>query len=214
MLAAVAVHLCIAARADASLTLSDARSLVERAASVFSEADTYRIEFTQENHWALADTVYVMQGTLTLSRPAHLSIRYEDGGRVTADGESLRVYVPQTDQFFITEARKADLLIDPAMLLSEYAPDPDRPFAEQAPARSTTVRLIPVGDSVEPVRLHVTFDRTTGDIRVIEAFSTSGDRTLYRIRTLSLGVPITAGEFRLEAPPGAERIAGSPFSAE
>lgn len=203
-----------AAASPATADLAEAQTLVDSAAAVFAEARSYTIEFTQENHWALADTVYIMDGTLTLDRPSRLSIRYGDGGRVAVDGESLRVYVPQTNQFFVTETGDSDLLIDPATLLREYAPDPARPFAEPRDERSTTVRLLPVGESVEPARIHVSFDREGGALRTIEAFSTSDDRTVYRIRSVNLDVSVSDGEFRLEAPPGVERITGSPFSAE
>jgi outer membrane lipoprotein-sorting protein len=193
-----------------------AESLIASAVAVYESAGDYEIDFTQESYWALADSTQVTEGTLSVAPPRRMAIRYEDGGRIVVNGESLRVYVPATNQFFATRLDSTDVLFDPVRMLSSYEPDAREPFVrlgsdagEKAGRR--VVRLRPRPPTVEPVRLDVEIDRFTDTVRALAARSSAGDRTRYLVRQTRLGARIPDSAFRLTPPPGAEIVRGTPF---
>ncbi|MFH1502506.1 MAG: outer membrane lipoprotein carrier protein LolA [Candidatus Eisenbacteria bacterium] len=183
----------------------EAAALAGSVADVYERSSSYRIEFTQESYWSLADSMQVTRGVLLARPPASVSIRYEDGGRIAANGESLWVYVPQTGQFFCSPMDADDVAVDPARLLRLYTPDAEEPF-EDAPAGKRSVRLRPLNPSAEPARLTVTVDMERLVVTEIVARSLSGDRTTYRMLDTTFSVTLDPAEFRPRRPPGSELI--------
>lgn len=211
--AALVAHSAWAAetpRADGS-GLGTARALIECCLDRYESAASHRITFLQENYWALAETTYVTEGTLLLMRPSSLAIRYPDGGAVVSDGESLRVYVAATEQFFVAPVDSTDLLLDPARLLRAYEPDASTPVLQGggSPRGTATVSMRPRDRRLEPARLDVTIDEDC-DLTLIVAISSSGDRTRYRIIEADRDPRLPSDAFRLPRPAGAEMIRGLP----
>jgi outer membrane lipoprotein-sorting protein len=197
-------------------SVEDAEELIASVVSRYAASRAYEIDFTQESYWALADSTQVTTGTVSVSPPGRISIRYEDGGRIVADGESLKIFVPATGQFFVTGLDSTDVLFDPVGLLSAYAPDADRPFGtpETTPTgvgrpERRLVRLRPRPPAVEPARLDVEIDASAETIRAITAHSTAGDRTRYTLHRTRLDAAVPASAFRLIPPPGAEIVRGT-----
>ncbi len=203
---------CAAQSTSASPELDEARSLVASVIERYERARSYEIEFTQENYWALADTSYTIDGVLLLERPNRLSVSYDDGGRIVVDDDSLQVYVPATNQFFASSIDSSDIMLDPARLLRQFAPDSGRPFERPEEAGNLrTLNLRPRKTFIEPARVQVTIDTTTRAVVLLVAHATSGDRTTYRMRTTRYDVPTPDSEFELEVPAGAEQMSGSTF---
>jgi len=190
-----------------------AEELIASVVSRYASAPSYEIDFTQESYWALADSTQVTTGTLAVVPPSAVSIRYEDGGRIVANGESLRVYVPATNQFFSVRLDSTDVLFDPIGLLSAYAPDAADPFgAEGAVAEvRRVVTLRPRPPAVEPVRLDVEIDGDARLVRGLTAYSSAGDRTRYTLLETRLDARVPASAFKLLPPPGAEIVRGTPY---
>jgi outer membrane lipoprotein-sorting protein len=216
--AAVLLSSGAAAGADprAGSSLEEAERLIASVASRYAAAPSYEIDFTQESYWALADSMQTAAGTLAVVRPRSIAIRYVDGGRIVANGGTLNVYVPQTDQFFIAPLDSTDVLFDPVGLLSAYAPDATDPFGpgDEGPDGRRIVTLRPRPPAVEPVRVDVEIDGPTGLVRRLTAYSSAGDWTRYALRETRLSADVPDSAFELTPPPGAEVVRGAPAGGE
>jgi outer membrane lipoprotein-sorting protein len=198
-----------------------ARNLIERLIERYESERSYSIDFRQESYWALADTSMLSEGTLLLERPAKLSVRYDDGSTIVSNGDTLWVYMAQTNQYFTTDIGADDTVIDPPRVLRQYVPDPDAPYAGPdhiadssgaVPTASAVTEaalfLIPADSAGEPSRLQVTLDPSRSLVTGMTAHTRSGDYTRYEITDTRFGVDTRHSDFVFEVPPGAERVGG------
>lgn len=204
--------------------MATALDYIERIVERYESEDSYRISFRQETYWALADTTIASEGVLLLERPSMLAIRYDDGSSIASNGDTLRVYVSQTNQFFVTAVDADDTVIDPPKVLRQYVPNPDGPFVgssvdvvdgPSSPGGEShgrtveaTLSLIPASGSGEPARLEVTVDPSRNLVLGMVAYTRTGDHTRYRISETLFGVATSPADFAITIPPGAERIGG------
>ena len=200
--------------------MAGARELVAEVIERYESEDSYRIAFTQESYWALADTTISSSGVLLLERPTMLSVRYDDGSTITSNGDTLWVYMSQTNQYFVTDIGEDDTVIDPPRVLRSYVPDPEDPFSDETLTRISsgahassqvvqrTLRLVPAEGSGEPSRLEVTVDPSRSIVTGMLAHTRSGDSTRYRITKTTFGVETAPSDFVFTIPPGVERIGG------
>lgn len=203
--------LCEAQEADPALQreMAAATDLIARLISRYEAEDSYRITFSQEAYWALADTAISSEGVLLLERPAMLSVRYTDGSTVISDGDTLWVYMSQTNQYFSAGIGEDDTVIDPPRVLRQYVPDPSDPYGgslEPSSGGEATLRLVPAQGAAEPSRLEVTVDTARDLVTGMVARTRSGDRTRYVISETRFGVDTAPGDFVFTRPAGAERI--------
>lgn len=173
----------------------------------YEAAETYQLEFTQESYWALADSTQSTRGVLSVINPSQFSIRYENGGRIVVNAESLWVYIPETQQFFSGPVDSSDVAVDPARLLRQYVPDPEIPSRE-LDAGTMTIALRPRTGGREPSRLTVEIGRQSGLVESISARTSTGDVTRYSIHSTRFDLPVAPGDFLLARPSGAEAIEG------
>lgn len=228
--AAVAIVSCTPATgeeqrpAPTKREMATALDYVQRIVERYESEQSYRISFRQETYWALADTTIASEGVLLLERPSMLSIRYDDGSMITSNGDTLRVYVSQTNQFFVTAVDADDTVIDPPRVLRQYVPNPDGPFlgscvgvadgpsSPQGQSSGKTVRatlsLVPAAGAAEPTRLDVTVDPSRNIVLGMVAHTRTGDQTRYHISETLFGVETSPADFAIIIPPGAERIGG------
>ncbi len=189
-----------------------AEELMQRVIDRYEASDSYRILFTQDTFWALADTLLSSSGQMLVQHPLHVSISYDDGSRVVSNGESLWVYASQTNQFFATAVDSNDVVIDPPRFLRRFEPDPDRPFptpqVESALYANQVVLSLRSRGGGEPRSMDVHIDERELLVTQIEARSSSSDWTRYRISETVFDVPTTPSDFVVTMPPGAERIGG------
>lgn len=212
-MAACVVAAVFMAAAPASAQDEDAAAragrLVESAIARYEASAGYELEFVQEAYWALADSTQTTRGTLAVSNPSRVSIRYANGGRIVVDADSLWVYVPDTNQFFRSALDPADVVADPARMLRQYSLDKDAPLVDRGDGLSV-VRLRPREAGREPRILTVDIEAATGLVAAITARTSTGDRTSYRILNTRFDVEFRSDEFRLRRPPGSELIEGGP----
>jgi len=189
-----------------------AEELIQRLIDRYEASDSYRILFTQETFWALADTMLNSSGEVLVQHPLHVCIRYDDGSRVASNGESLWVYTSQTNQFFATAVDSNDVVIDPPQFLRRFEPDPDRPFptpqVESALYTNEVVLSLRPRGGGEPSSMEVHIDERELLVTQITARSFSSDWTRYRISETVFDVPTTPSDFVVSMPPGAVRIGG------
>ncbi len=189
-----------------------ADELMQRVIDRYEASDSYRIVFTQDTFWALADTMFSSSGEMLVQHPLHVSISYDDGSRVASNGESLWVYTSQTNQFFTAAVDSNDVVIDPPRFLRRFEPDPDRPFptpqVESARHVNQVVLSLRSRDGGEPRGMDVHVDERRLLVMQIKARSSSSDWTRYRISETVFDVPTTPSDFVVIIPPGAERIGG------
>ncbi len=204
---AVIAVLAVPCLAGAQGTYEDALALAQRVAHRYESSSSYRIEFVQESYWALADTTVVSRGELLAKPPSLFAINYEDGGEVVANGESLWVYVPQTNQFFSSAVDTVDVALDPAGILRAYKPDRDHPFMDSAEGERT-VQLRPSGSIPEPSRLTISINEARSTVTKIAAYATSGDRTTYRMTATTFDVALPEDAFEARRPAGSQAVRG------
>lgn len=189
-----------------------AEELMQRVIDHYEASDSYRILFTQDTFWALADTLLSSSGEMLVQHPFHVSISYDDGSRVASNGESLWVYTEQTNQFFATLVDSNDVVIDPPQFLRRFEPDPDRPFpsphVESALHADEVVLSLRSRDGGEPKSMDVHINERELLVMQITARSSSSDWTRYRISETAFDVATTPSDFVVTIPPGAERIGG------
>ncbi len=191
------------------------RALVEQVVESYARAESYTIEFVQESYWALADTVTVSSARLVLVKPSSLSVSYDDGGRIVSDGESLRVYVPATEQFFASRIGSAGVVLDPAAILESYEPDPRIPLVERSGEEGVvTIALRPGERFAEPARIDININTTAWIVVGLTAYSTAGDRSSYVLKSTIFEAPVAADEFVLVRPEGAQLLTGSPYDID
>ncbi len=192
-----------------------AEMIVERVLESYAAAESYTIEFIQRSYWALADTVSISSARLVLVKPSFLSVSYDDGGRIVSNGESLRVYVPATEQFFVSRIGSAGVVLDPAAILSNYKPDPHVPIMERSGEQDVvTIALRPRERFAEPARIDVTIDTAAWIVVALTAHSTAGDWSSYVLESTNFEAPVAPGEFVLARPDGAQLLTGSPYDID
>jgi len=198
-----------------------ARNLIDRLVERYESENSYRIAFRQESYWALADTSMHSEGVLLLQRPSHLSVRYDDGSTIVSNGDTLWVYMTQTNQYFSTDIGADDTVIDPPRVLRSFVPDPNGPYAGpediadpdgSVPTASAVTEaalfLIAADGAGEPARLEVALDPSRSLVTGMTAHTRSGDYTRYEISETRFGVATDPSDFVFEVPPGAERVGG------
>jgi len=189
-----------------------AEELMQLVIDRYEASDSYRILFTQDTFWALADTMLSSSGEMLVQHPLHVSISYDDGSRVASNGESLWVYTSQTNQFFSAAVDSNDVVIDPPRFLRRFEPDPDRPFptpqVNSALHANQVVLSLRSRSGGEPRSMDVHIDERELLVMQIKARSASSDWTRYRISETVFDVPTTPSDFIVTIPPGAERIGG------
>ena len=202
--------------------MARAREIVAKIIERYESEDSYRISSTQESYWSLADTTIISAGVLILKRPSKLVLRYDDGSMIATSGDTLTVYMSQTNQYFVTLIGEDDTVIDPPRVLRSFVPDPGGPFSGPSAAEpavsaggemSTRIVqeilvLIPTDSAGEPARLEVTVDPSRSVVKGMVAHTRSGDHTRYRIQETSFGVETKPSDFVIDIPPEAERIGG------
>jgi outer membrane lipoprotein-sorting protein len=193
----------------ASPEVTAARSMIEAVLALYEGVPSYAMDFTQENYWALADSILRTKGTILFKRPRNVSLTYEDGGRIVVREDSARVYVPATNQFFATRIDSTDMPFAPASLIRSFRIDNDAPFVskpEAATGRVRTLNLVPAETWAGVSRMHATIDSGTNEVVLITIFATGGDWTTYTIHDSRFGVPTPADAFILTRPEGSELI--------
>ncbi len=191
-------------------TVAEIEREIEQAAAAYLEQSSYRLTFSQENYWALADSSFVTHAVLTARPPHTLSISYDDGGRIVASGGTLRVFIPQTNQFFVSLIDSTGLTVDPAAILKSYRLHPSEPLISSDDTH-LCVHLVPENRYMDPSRVDVTIDRVRHLVVRLAAVASSGDRSTYVIERTELGAVIPDSEFQLAPPPGASIQSGSPY---
>ncbi len=191
------------------------RAIVEQVLERYAAADSYTIEFAQESYWALADTVSLSSARLVLVKPSSLSVSYDDGGRIVSNGESLRVYVPATGQFFVSRIGPTGVVLDPAAILRAYEPDPRIPIVKKSGERDVvTIALRPRERFAEPTRIDVNIDTTAWIVVGLTAYSTAGDRSSYILKSTIFEAPVAADEFVLVRPEDTQLLTRSPYDID
>ncbi|HEY5021327.1 MAG TPA: outer membrane lipoprotein carrier protein LolA [Gemmatimonadaceae bacterium] len=91
---------CLAAIAFVALPISaraqSAEAIIDRAAAAYSRLNTMRAEFRQTLTNPLTGNTQTTNGVILRRKPNLLSINFESGDRVAADGSTLWLYLPSS----------------------------------------------------------------------------------------------------------------------
>ena len=78
----------------------------------------------QESYWVNLDERVSSSAKLWLGKGGAIRLEYETGGRVVSDGDTIWVYVPESEQVFISRADTSSLL-NPARLVTHFTQKSD-----------------------------------------------------------------------------------------
>src|ERR1700694_6012971 len=91
---------CLVAIAFTALPLAahaqSADAIIDRAAAAYARLNSMRAEFTQTLTNPLTGSTQTTSGVILRKKPNLLSINFESGDRVAADGTTLWVYLPSS----------------------------------------------------------------------------------------------------------------------
>jgi outer membrane lipoprotein carrier protein len=196
---------CLLAAAAAGQGAGDA---VARVDGYLGSVRTLTADFAQVVRNRDGQVVDRASGTLSLSRPNRFRWDYEKPylQTIVADGERLWLYDSDLEQVTV-RALEAGLGSTPAMLLSGSGRVGDA-FAALAVERArdwTWCRLRPKQDASDFESVSLASD-ARGELAGMERRDKLGQATVIEFGNLRRNVPLDAGLFRFEPPPGADVI--------
>lgn len=207
------VALPIAAQAQ------NANAIIDRAVAAYARLNSIRAEFRQTLTNPLTGSSQTTTGVILRKKPNLLSINFESGDRVAADGSTLWVYLPssipgQVVRMPYTGSNASTM--DPA---AHFLDSPRTRFTvtsagtETVGSRSThVVNLIPKRANAAFTTARVWIDDDDASIRQFDVETASGLRRHVVITSFTANPALNRSSFRFVVPKGA-RIVDRPAEA-
>ncbi|WP_437731644.1 LolA family protein [Sorangium sp. So ce1335] len=182
--------------------------------TIFVGKKTYLARFKQEHTQKISGAVKKQSGTLSVEKPNKLSFRYDPPiqNRIVSDGVSLKVYVAEDRQMFVTPVQNSEYPGALSFLMGHgLRPSFTFTFNEKANFEGGPV-LVGKPRAPTPHYEYVMFyiDRALlakkdpGVIRRVLIVDAQGNRNRFDFENASQPASIDPAEFRFTAPPGTD----------
>ncbi|WP_437776730.1 LolA family protein [Sorangium sp. So ce1097] len=182
--------------------------------TIFVGKKTYLARFKQEHTQKVSGAVKKQSGTLSVEKPNKLSFRYDppNQNRIVSDGVSLKVYVAEDRQMFVTPVQSSEYPGALSFLMGHgLRPSFTFTFNEKANFEGGPV-LVGKPRAPTPHYEFVMFyiDRALlakkdpGVIRRVLIVDAQGNRNRFDFENASQPPSIDPAEFRFTAPPGTD----------
>ena len=190
-----------------------ADAVIDRAVAAYSRLNTMRAGFTQTLTNPLTGTTQTTSGTILRKKPNLLSIDFESGDRVAADGSTLWVYLPSSTP--------GQVMRMPANGASAGAMDPAGEFLESPRTRFTVtssgtatlggrpthaVTLVPKRQNPNFTSAKVWIDDADSSIRQFDIETANGLKRHVVITSFTANPAISRASFRFVPPKGARIV--------
>ena len=196
-----------------SATAQTAETIIDRAASAYSRLTSMRAEFRQTLTNPLTGSTMSTSGELIRRKPNLLSISFNNGDRVAADGSTLWVYLPssvpgQVIRVPYTGGNAGS--VDPA---GQFLDSPRTRYTVTSAGsatvggRATTIlNLVPrrKNDAISQARLWI--DDKDYTLRQLDVESANGLRRRVVITSFSANPQLDRSRFRFNVPRGAKVV--------
>lgn len=186
-----------------------AEAVLDRAVAVYSQMRSVRAEFTQTLTNPLTGTTASTTGMLLRRKPNLLSISFDNGDRIVADGMSLWLYVPSSVPGQVIRssgAAASTATFDPAGELlnaprTRYSVSGGGSSAVNGRA-SHVVSLAPKSSSVPFTKVKLWVDDADNSVRRFEVTDRNGLTRLVVINRLTMNPALSRRSFRFTPPKG------------
>jgi len=209
----------ILAAAIALTTLStgaraqSADAIIDRAAAAYARLGSMRAEFRQTLTNPLTGSTQTTSGVILRKKPNLLSITFDSGDRVVADGSTLWAYLPSSvpDQVMRMPYNNAAAgSVDPA---DQFLNSPRTRFTVTSGGTATIggrpahiVTLVPKRSNNQLRSAKVWIDDADSSIRQFDVESPNGLRRRVVITRFTSNPALSAGNFRFAPPKGVKIV--------
>jgi outer membrane lipoprotein carrier protein len=212
-LGAIAIAVVSTGAGPVSAAAQDADAVIDRAVAAYARLNTMRAEFRQTLTNPLTGSSQTTSGVILRKKPNLLSINFETGDRVTADGSTLWVYLPsstpgQVMRMPYTGANASS--IDPA---DQFLNSPRTRFTVTSSGTATVggrpthaVTLIPKRPSTEFTIAKVWIDDNDSSIRQFDVENASGLKRHVVITSFTTNPVLSNASFKFAPPKGAKIV--------
>jgi outer membrane lipoprotein carrier protein len=207
----------IAAIAGAALSTSaraqSADAIIDRAAAAYARLGSMRAEFRQTLTNPLTGSTQTTSGVILRKKPNLLSITFDSGDRVVADGSTLWAYLPSSvpDQVMRIPYNIASAgSVDPA---DQFLNSPRTRFTVTSGGGATIggrpthiVTLVPKRSNNQLRSAKVWIDDSDSSIRQFDVESPNGLRRRVVITRFTSNPSLSSGSFRFAPPKGVKIV--------
>ena len=191
----------------------DAGAIIDRAASAYGRLNSMRAEFRQTLTNPLTGNSQTTTGVILRKKPNLLSIRFESGDRVAADGSTLWVYLPssvpgQVMRMPYTGANAST--VDPA---EQFLNAPRTRFNVTSSGTATVggrathaVTLVPKRANAPFTSAKVWIDDSDSSIRQFDVETANGLKRRVVITSFTPNPELSKSSFRFAVPKGAKVV--------
>ena len=213
---------CFASAALVAVTLGavpsatraqSADAVIDRAVAAYSRLNTMRAGFTQTLTNPLTGSTQTTNGVILRRKPNLLSINFDSGDRVTADGDTLWVYLPSSTpgQVMRMPANRASAgAMDPA---GEFLDSPRTRFTVTSSGTATlggrpthAVTLVPKRQNPNFTSAKVWIDDADSSIRQFDIETANGLKRHVVITSFTPNPTLSRASFRFVVPKGAKVV--------
>jgi outer membrane lipoprotein carrier protein len=193
----------IAARAQS------ADAIIDRAAAAYARLTSMRAEFRQTLTNPLTGNTQTTNGVILRRKPNLLSINFESGDRVAADGSTLWFYLPSSAPGQVIRmpySRESASNVDPA---NQFLNSPRTRFMVSSAGTATlggrathAVTLVPKRPNQAFTSAKVWIDDTDSSIRQFDLETPNGLRRHVVITSFTANPDLSKSSFRFSVPKG------------
>ena len=208
---------CIMALAFAALPVTSraqsADAIIDRAVAAYARLHSMRVEFTQTLTNPLTGNTQTTSGVVLRRKPNLLSINFESGDRVTADGSTLWVYLPSSVPGQVVRMPYSGAnatAFDPA---DQFLDSPRTRFNVTSAGSATiaghpthAITLVPKRANAAFTSAKVWIDDRDSSIRQFDLESANGLHRHVVITGFTPNPTLSRGSFRFTAPKGAKIV--------
>jgi len=190
-----------------------ADAIIDRAAAAYSRLNSMRAEFRQTLTNPLTGSTQTTSGVIVRKKPNLLSITFDSGDRVVADGSTLWAYLPSSvpDQVMkMPYSMTAAGSVDPADL---FLKSPRSRFTVASAGTATIggrpthiVTLVPKRSNNQLRSAKVWIDDTDSSIRQFDVESPNGLRRHVVITRFTANPAVSPTSFRFAPPKGVKVV--------
>jgi len=191
----------------------NADAIIDRAVAAYADLNSMRAEFRQTLTNPLTGSTQTTSGVILRKKPNLLSIDFESGDRVAADGSTLWVYLPSSTPGQVVRipytGRNA-LAVDPAQ---EFLDSPRSRFTVSASGTATVGGRSTHAVTLTPKRLNSGFttakiwiDDNDSSIRQFDVETSNGLKRHVVITSFTANPTLARSSFRFSVPKGARIV--------
>ena len=186
-----------------------ADAIIDRAAAAYARLTSMRAEFRQTLTNPLTGNTQTTNGVILRRKPTLLSINFESGDRVAADGSTLWFYLPSSAPGQVIRmpySRESASNVDPA---NQFLNSPRTRFMVSSAGTATlggrathAVTLVPKRPNQAFTSAKVWIDDTDSSIRQFDLETANGLRRHVVITSFTANPDLSKSSFRFSVPKG------------